>query len=155
MTKKLVKSAFEDYVNANNNAENEFKKILDRRRKPNIVLKPFSEPLKSLRHAELMRSVFYNAFCSYYGEKKDQDFLQNNEIQNKLSNYMIQATSVLDDKGMDYIFAHNGYENIQEDMFFSTVEYDALVELLSHIISDIATTFDKEYVEVLDDISRA
>lgn len=124
-------------------------------REPNIVLKPFSELLKSLRHAELMRNVFYNAFCSYYGEKKDQNFLQNDEMRNKLSNYMIQATSVLDDKGMDYIFAHNGYENIQEDMFFSTVEYDALVELLSHIISDIATTFDKEYVEVLDDISKA
>ena len=155
MTKNLVKSAFEDYVNANNHAESEFKKILDQPKKQHIIVMPFSEPLKSLRRAELMRNVFYNSFCSYYGDEKNQDFLHNNKIRNKLSDYMFQASSALDDKGMNYIFAHNGYENIQEDIFFSTAEYDELVELLSHIISNIATTFEKEFTEVLDDIAGA
>ena len=155
MINNLVKNAFKDYVNANNHAESEFKKILDQPKKQYITLMPFSEPLKSLRHAELMRNIFYNTFCSYYGNKNNQDFLQNNGVRNKLSDYMFQASSVLDDKGMNYIFAHNGYENIQEDIFLSTAEYDELVELLSHIISDIATTFEKEFTEVLDDVAGA
>ena len=153
--KSLVKRAFEDYVNANNRAESKFKKILEQQKKSSIILKPFSEPLKSLRKAELMRNIFYNTFCSYYGDKKDQNFLQNNGVRNKLSDYMLQASSVLDNNGMNYIFAHNGYESIQEDIFFSTAEYDELVELLSHIISDVATTFEKEFTEVLDDVAGA
>ena len=155
MIKNLVKRAFKDYINANNHAESEFKKILDQPKKQYVTLMPFSEPLKSLRYAELMRNIFYNTFCSYYGNKNNQDFLQNDETRNKLSNYMFQATSVLDDKDMNYIFAHNGYENIQEDIFFSAAEYDELVELLSHIISDVATTFEKEFTEVLDDVAGA
>lgn len=155
MIKNLVKSAFKDYIDANNHAESEFKKILDQPKKQYVTLMPFSEPLKSLRYAELMRNIFYNTFCSYYGNKNNQDFLQNDETRNKLSNYMFQATSVLDDKDMNYIFAHNGYENIQEDIFFSAAEYDELVELLSHIISDVATTFEKEFTEVLDDVAGA
>ena len=155
MTKNIVKNMFANYANANAKAESEFRKIISQRRKPNVSIMPFSEPLKSLRYAEMLRNIFYNAFCAYYGSKEDQDYLRHNGVQNKLSDYMLQATQVLEDKGLYYIFAHNSYKNIQKNIMLLQGEYGELIELLSHVVSDVATSYDKEFTDVLDDLARA
>ena len=155
MTKSIVKNTFADYANANAKAESEFRKIISQRKKPNVSIMPFSEPLKSFRYAEMLRNIFYNAFCAYYGNKENQDYLRYNGIRNKLSDYMLQATQVLEDKGLYYIFAHNSYKDIQENIMLPQGEYSELIELLSHIVSDVATSYDREFTDVLDDLAKA
>ena len=58
-------------------------------------------------------------------------------------------------KGLYYIFAHNSYKDIQENIMLPQGEYSELIELLSHIVSDVATSYDREFTDVLDDLAKA